>query len=937
MKRSYYKILSITFVFFVTGILSLQTVSAQLTGWKYFNTLEVINRSSGSKTNYQELIVVNTQSLVSAGKMKADGSDIRFTDSCSANANILSHYVISGMNTDSTKIWVKLPSLPNGGFRTIYLVYGNASASSVSSQSNTFPSSWSSSGNTVLSGTNNYSWFEVRAGDTVFSSAGSPLLIKARHMLINGVICGNARGNVITSTSSNGVGTGAGTTSSNQTAGSGGGGYGGSGGNGGYDAGDSVGRGGIAYGTAGGSDVAMGSSGASSDLVLGGNGGGSITLSAEYIDIGGTICADGGNGAGLQARNGGGGSGGSIMCQSRYANYGGLISATGGKGGVGTSTANDDGGGGGGGRVKLFYWGSAKITASITVAGGKGGPNGTAATGQNGSDGSIYSGKMYFNADSAVNKSLYIRMSDADGTICDGNPLTVTANIGYSEYRFYLNGSSVQTGTSNKYNFTTLKTGDSIEVQASNCGVSANKVGYKIKAVIAKPKVGISALDSSLCTGDSTLLTAKGAVTYSWIGGPKTLTYKIKPSATKTWMIIGTDANGCFDTGRLQVTVSEYPALATISGNDHFCSGTATVLKASGASQFRWMNGSTADSLVVAPKTDTSIYAWAYDDPACQVKVEISLSVFPLPDVYISGKTHACPGETLSLGANGATFYSWFDGSTSNSHSLKPTGSSTIWLAGKDDNGCRDTGYKNITVDTLPKIHISGDLDICTGESSSLTASGASTYKWMNGSTKTSISLSPASDLPVWVAGTDGNNCKDSAKAVLKVHALPVVTLNFSSSGLDTICLLEPPQTLSGGLPAGGSYSGPGISAQKFNPANTGTGQFLIQYIYTDAIGCSDSASKSIVVDNCAGTSQVLTALFYKIYPNPSDGTVYIYCEQEGEWVVYNQTGGVVAKAFVVAGQVANLSVQHLPAGMYHLTGIFRQGKTVSSKLLVVH
>ncbi len=53
---------------------------------------------------------------------------------------------------------------------------------------------------------------------------------------------------------------------------------------------------------------------------------------------------------------------------------------------------------------------------------------------------------------------------------------------------------------------------------------------------------------------------------------------------------------------------------------------------------------------------------------------------------------------------------------------------------------------------------------------------------------------------------------------------------------------------LDSGWPLGGTYSGTGVSGTNFNPSEAGPGPHTITYIYTDALGCSNSAIKNITV-----------------------------------------------------------------------------------------
>ncbi len=94
-----------------------------------------INNGGGALTNFQIKLTVDTQTLVSAGKMQSSGNDIRFTTSNGVTA--IDYWIESGINTASTAIWVKAPSVPSGS-STIYMYYGNPSAAAASNGSNTF-------------------------------------------------------------------------------------------------------------------------------------------------------------------------------------------------------------------------------------------------------------------------------------------------------------------------------------------------------------------------------------------------------------------------------------------------------------------------------------------------------------------------------------------------------------------------------------------------------------------------------------------------------------------------------------------------------------------------------------------------------------------------------------------------------------------------------
>jgi len=135
-----------------------------LTGWSYRKPITINNTSNANTlSNYQILVTVDTAALYTAGKVKSDCSDIRFTDS--DETTLLNYWIEDGScNTTATKFWVKIPTITGSTSKTIYMYYGNASATRVSSGANTFDffddfeagnlDSWTKSGSIIPSAQN---------------------------------------------------------------------------------------------------------------------------------------------------------------------------------------------------------------------------------------------------------------------------------------------------------------------------------------------------------------------------------------------------------------------------------------------------------------------------------------------------------------------------------------------------------------------------------------------------------------------------------------------------------------------------------------------------------------------------------------------------------------------------------------------------------------
>ncbi|SVE44038.1 uncharacterized protein METZ01_LOCUS496892, partial [marine metagenome] len=94
--------------------------TAQLINWNYGIPVSITETSGTTLTNHQVSIYIDTQTPIAAGQMNTDGSDIRAAEDING-ISLLEYWIEKGINTDSTKLWVKLNSLPASSTQTIYL------------------------------------------------------------------------------------------------------------------------------------------------------------------------------------------------------------------------------------------------------------------------------------------------------------------------------------------------------------------------------------------------------------------------------------------------------------------------------------------------------------------------------------------------------------------------------------------------------------------------------------------------------------------------------------------------------------------------------------------------------------------------------------------------------------------------------------------------
>jgi hypothetical protein len=212
------------------------------------------------------------------------------------------------------------------------------------------------------------------------------------------------------------------------------------------------------------------------------------------------------------------------------------------------------------------------------------------------------------------------------------------------------------------------------------------------------------------------------------------------------------------------------------------------------------------------------------------------------------------------------------------------------------------------------------------GDTTVLQGNGAYTYVWLNGDTTSSVILTPSGNLPVSVTGTDTNGCVATANTLVNVHALPNVSVSVA---VDSTCVYYSATTLNG-TPAGGVYSGAGVSGSSFNPATAGVGSHDIVYAYSDAFGCGASDTISLSVIACLGVEEESTE-GVSVYPNPTTGWIQV----SGTWTsdvtveLADISGRIVYNKTMAAAPLFSLSLEGYTPGMYELRITSGQKTTV--------
>ncbi|AWI26209.1 LamG-like jellyroll fold domain-containing protein [Flavobacterium pallidum] len=386
-------------------------------------------------------------------------------------------------------------------------------------------------------------------------------------------------------------------------------------------------------------------------------------------------------------------------------------------------------------------------------------------------------------------------------TICVGSGVTLTASGGTS-YSWSpstglntTNGAVVTATPSSTITYT-------VSVTNANGCISTKTVTVTVNTTL--PTVDVTPSAPTICTGNSTTLTATGATTYSWapatgLSATTGATVIASPASTTTYTITGT-TNGCSSTKQVTVSVNVKPSVNITPASVTICSGSGTTLTATGASTYAWspstgLSATTGATVTATPTTTTTYTVTGTGSNGCTNTQTVVVTVNTTPSVNVTpASPSVCTGGSVALNATGANSYTWspatgLNTTTGASVTANPTVTTTYTITGTT-NGCSSTRQVTVTVGSQNIDVIAASPNICPGSGTTLTASGATTYTWspatgLSATTGASVTATPTVTTTYTVVGTTGS-CTGSNTITVTVKALPTISVTPSSA---TICV----------------------------------------------------------------------------------------------------------------------------------------------------
>ncbi|KAB2813888.1 VPS10 domain-containing protein [Phaeocystidibacter luteus] len=314
------------------------------------------------------------------------------------------------------------------------------------------------------------------------------------------------------------------------------------------------------------------------------------------------------------------------------------------------------------------------------------------------------------------------------------------------------------------------------------------------------------------------------------------------------------------------------------NGTQNFATGTPLTSAFTPSNASDWRNDmlslSAYDGMDEVRIKFVSVNAYGNNLYLDNININGAAGAAPVADFFANST--ACEGSMVTFynlaGSNGQN-YSWtFQGGTpSTSTAANPTvtyntaGTYNVSLVVSNGIGS-DSIYKSsfiaIQTTVTPSVTITANSTaVCAGEdvefyASTMNGGSNGLVEWFVngqqrpqvGDTITLASLSNNDTVVAVLSSSEAcvsTNAASSNSILMTINPLPTV----NAGSYTTQCVDGSAFALTGS-PSGGTYSGRGVSGTNFDPADAGPGTHTITYEYTDANGCTNTATTTILVES---------------------------------------------------------------------------------------
>jgi len=446
---------------------------------------------------------------------------------------------------------------------------------------------------------------------------------------------------------------------------------------------------------------------------------------------------------------------------------------------------------------------------------------------------------------------------------------------GVTEYLWVLTpteaGSISGTGTTATVNWASNFTGTASVVAAavSACGTSEFSVSKDI--VIQSAPSAPAAIEgpATSCAGSQNYFSpGSGSATLSWSLNPSnagtisgtgntiTVTWADEFSGSASLSVTATNFCGTSSATSIEINVLSSPFVDFVGLAAEYCSSDEPAvlsgIPAGGYFTITGGNGITGNVFNPA-QAGAGTYTITYFNQidGCQGSIAQNVTVITGPSVSISGVQDMCSNGsavTLSGTPSGGTFSGpGVSGSSFNPAAVNPGNITLTYIVTDPDNECSGKATTSFMVNPAPSVNlIANQTSVCVN-AGAVALTGVPSPGTFSGTGVTGNTFQPATaGIGVHTVRytVDNGTCSSSDSLSITVTAVP--ELEFRSTP-EAVCTNDGAIQLSS-VPAGASFTGPGVVGSTFNPSLAGIGTHTLTATMVSN-GCTSTATRLITVN----------------------------------------------------------------------------------------
>jgi hypothetical protein len=471
-----------------------------------------------------------------------------------------------------------------------------------------------------------------------------------------------------------------------------------------------------------------------------------------------------------------------------------------------------------------------------------------------------------------------------------------------------ITGTPTATGT---FNFTVTV--------SDNSGCSGSSA-YSITTVCGPNPTSLNGLPA-LCDNGTPYSLTQGSPAGGSYSGTGVTAGSFDPAAgTQTITYDYTDPYGCAYSTSNTITVNTAPSVMQDPIAD-MCDNGAPAMLSGGSPAGGMYSGTGVSANMFDPSAGTQTVTYSYTDGnGCMNVASTTITVNAAPAVTHSDAA-TCDNDGLLALSGGSPAGGTYSGTGVTGTDFDPaSGTQTLNYSYTDANGCMNDADFMVTVNAAPAVTQTPFTAVCEDAADQALTGGSPAGGMYSGTGVTGSSFDPSVGTQmIMYTYTDANGCTNEAMESFTVNTLPNVFIMTSNTDW---CVYDPAGPISGGSPAGGTYSGTGVSGGNFDPATAGLGTHTITYTFTDANGCTNDGTIDFDVDACLGIEENVNDL-YVAFPNPGKGDfmIQLTAGQLTNIVVTDAQGKIVAAPVSAQADGVKVDLTAAQNGLYFVKG----------------